>query len=280
LFGGLLSILATFISPSSVHIWGAITSLGSNAYITSRIPEYQSANFHLPETWPFILLLLLMILGFARSTNRTPWIYILLATAFAAIALYTSRMLPLFAIVAAPITAKSLADVLRQEFARSRFMTIEQNFSTLNSTSNGVIWLPVLLVVVVVAFQSGRALDPGNRGNNFDPQFFPVQAVEWLNSNPQGGHMFNEFDWGGYLLLKLRPRQQIFMDGHTHIYGEALTREYETVITQRDGWREIFEKYQIQWAIIRKDSPIAESLAKLNWDTVYEDDTAIILVDK
>ena len=277
LLGGLVSLPATFLSPSGLHIWEAITSLGSNAYITSRIPEYQSANFHMPETWPFILLLILTIIGFARSTNKTRWTDILLAAAFAAIALYTSRMLPLFAIVVAPIAARSLADVVRQEFSSSRFMTTEQNFSALNSTSNGAIWLPVLFMAVTLAFRSGSALDPGNKGNHFDPQFFPVQAVTWLNSNPQEGHMFNEFDWGGYLLLNLKPRQQIFMDGHTHIYGEALTREYETIFAQREGWQELFEKYDIQWAIVRESSAVAKRLTEMNWEILYQDDTAILL---
>jgi hypothetical protein len=220
---------------------------------------------------------MLTIIGFGRSASKARWIDLLLAAAFAAIAIYTSRMLPLFAIVVAPIAAKSLADVIKQEFASSRFITTEQNFSTLNSTSNGVIWLPVLFMVVTAAFRSGNALDPANQGNNFDQAFFPVRAVEWLNSDPQAGHMFNEFDWGGYLLLKLSPRQQIFMDGHTHIYGEALTREYETIVTQREGWQPLFEKYDIQWAIVRDGSAVATGLAKLNWEILYRDETATIL---
>lgn len=276
-FGGLSSIPATFFSPSGVHIWEAIASLGSNTYITSRIPEYQSANFHMPETWPFILLLVLTIIGFARNANKTCWTDILLTAAFGAIALYTSRMLPLFAIVAAPIAAKSLADVVKREFTGSRLIAIENNFTALNVTSNGVIWLPVLFIAVAVAFRSGIALDPEGKGNNFDPGFFPVQAVSWLNSNPQQGHMFNEFDWGGYLLLKLSPRQQIFMDGHTHIYGEILTREYETIVTQRDSWQGIFDKYDIQWALVRKGSATAQGLAEMNWNEIYQDGTAVIL---
>ena len=277
ILGGLFSIPTTFLSPSGIHIWEAITSLGSNAYITSRIPEYQSANFHIPETWPFILLLMLTIVGFARNSHKARWTDILLTAAFAAIALYTSRMLPLFAIVAAPIAAKSLAEVVRQEFSNSRFMTTEQNFTTLNSTSSGAIWLPVLFIVVTIVFRSGSPIDPGNKGNHFDPAFFPVQAVSWLNANPQEGHMFNEFDWGGYLLLTLSPRQQIFMDGHTHIYGEALTREYETIVTQREGWQELLEKYDIQWVIVRESSAIAESLVEMSWEILYQDDTSVIL---
>jgi hypothetical protein len=119
------------------------------------------------------------------------------------------------------------------------------------------------------------------QGNVFDRHFFPVEAVSWLENHPQDGHMFNEFDWGGYLLLRLWPDQQIFMDGHTHIYGEALTREYEQVLTLSTDWEDILQKYDVDWVIMRSDVPLTKALSALNdWETVYEDSTAIILVRK
>lgn len=275
--GGGLSLIATLLSPSGIKIWEAITSLGSNSYITSRIPEYQSANFHLPETWPFILLLLLTVTAFARSKQKISWTEILLTVSFTGIALYTSRMIPLFAIIVVPIAAKTVGDWLEQEYTGSPFLRIEKNIATINSSSNGSIWLIVLFLTVVLMFSTGRGIDPQSKGNSFDPSFFPVQAVHWLNQNPQPGHMFNEFDWGGYLLLKLSPSQQIFMDGHTHIYGEALTREYETVVTSRKGWQDILDKYQVKWAIVRAGSAISQSLQSNDWDILYQDQTSVIL---
>jgi hypothetical protein len=277
LIGGGLTVAATFLSPSGLKIWEAITSLGSNTYITSRIPEYQSADFHLPETWPFILLLILTVAAFARTTHRIRWTYILLTISFTGIALYTSRMIPLFAMVVVPIAAKTVGDWLGQEFSSSRFSEIEKNISTINSSSSGIVWMIIIFLTVVVVFESGKTIDPGNKGNLFDEDFFPVQAVNWLNLHPQQGHMFNEFDWGGYLLLNLSPPQQIFMDGHTHIYGEILTREYETIVTLGDGWRDILDKYQIEWMIVRSGSQVARALENNNWELLYQDETAIIL---
>ena len=277
LLGGVATLIATFLSPSGANIWKAITSLGSNSYITSRIPEYQSPNFHIPGTWPFILLLLIVIVGFARNHQKIGWTSVLLTIAFTGIALYSSRMIPLFAIIVVPIAAGALGDWLRQETPESRFSRMERNFSTINNTSGGWVWIAVLVVAVAAIFRSGSAIDPAGKGNAFDGQFFPVQAVDWLNQNPQQGHMFNEFDWGGYLLLELSPRQQIFMDGHTHIYGEALTREYETVISLHEGWKEIFEKYDVEWVIVRADSSVAGALLHENWQILHQDDTAVIL---
>jgi regulator of sirC expression with transglutaminase-like and TPR domain len=119
------------------------------------------------------------------------------------------------------------------------------------------------------------------QGNVFDQHFFPVEAVSWLETHPQDGHMFNEFDWGGYLLLRLWPDQQIFMDGHTHIYGEALTREYEQVITLNTGWEEILRKHDVNWVILRVNTSLAKVLsASADWTAAYQDQTAIIFVHK
>jgi hypothetical protein len=281
LLAGGLSLLATFLSPSGPRIWEAIASLGSNAYLTSKIPEYQSPNFHLPETWPFIMILLLTIIGFGRGTQRLSWIQSLLVISFTGLALYTSRMIPLFAIVVTPIAAQAVADWLRQDLGQSRFFTIEKNIYGINSTSNGLIWVFAIVLFAAVLLRTGRTLDPQGKGNVFDERFFPVEAVAWLETHPQHGHMFNEFDWGGYLLLKLWPKQQIFMDGHTHIYGEALTREYEQVITQGKGWEAILNKYDVNWAIIRANSSSTNALSSSGyWKIVYEDKTTTIFERK
>ena len=280
LAGG-LSLLGTFFSPSGPQIWMAIASLGSNAYITSRIPEYQSPNFHLPETWPFLLVLLLTIIAFARRSERSSWTEILLATSFTGLALYTSRMIPLFAIVVTPITAKVVADWLHHDYPQSRLFVTEENIYRTNSASNGLIWIFVIVLLTVMLLKSGKTLDAQRTGNVFDQRFFPVEAVTWLKTHPRTGHMLNEFDWGGYLLLELWPKYQIFMDGHTHIYGEALTREYEQIVTQTDGWQNILGKYDVQWVIIRVNTSLAKALSSSSdWETAYQDQTAIIFVHK
>lgn len=273
---GIFSLPATFFSPSGVHIWETIVSLGSNTYITSKITEYQSANFHQPETWLFVAILLLTITAFARSP-QIGWTPILLTAAFTFLALYTSRMIPLFAIVITPLTAKALAGWLQQEYPHSPLTRLDERLMLTNASANGWIWLILIIFGATLLLHQGTPLDPEGRGNTFDNRFFPVQAVDWLEAHPQSGRMFNEFDWGGYLLLRLHPQQQIFMDGHTHIYGETLTREYETVMSLGEGWEKILEQYQIQWAIVRPQTPLAKELEKSGWAPLYQDETAVIL---
>lgn len=277
LLGGIAAVIATFLSPSGPGIWGAIASLSGDAYIKAHISEYQSANFQIPETWPFIIILLILLASFARSTRKIAWKDIFLILPFTGLALYSSRMLPIFAVVATPIVTKAFSDWLQDEFPNSAFHNVEARITPISQSSNGLIWLILIFGMITALFRAGIPIDVKNKGNVFDDKFFPVQAVNWLETHPQNGHVFNEFDWGGYLLFRLWPRMQIFMDGHTHIYGEALTKEYAQVITLGDGWEQILNKYNVTWAIVRTDSAVAKALAEKKWTALYQDKTATIL---
>jgi hypothetical protein len=91
--------------------------------------------------------------------------------------------------------------------------------------------------------------------------------------------MFNAFDWGGYILLHLWPEQKTFIESHTDVTGEA-TYQYERVITLQAGWQDVFEQYEITWAILPPDWPLAKELLEQGWDTAYQDPTAVILVQE
>ncbi|MCE7861066.1 MAG: hypothetical protein DYG86_14930, partial [Chloroflexi bacterium CFX2] len=111
----------------------------------------------------------------------------------------------------------------------------------------------------------------------FNPNVFPVAASDWLETHPQSGNMFNEFNWGGYLLFRAWPHHKVFLDSQTDFYGEALVREYEAALTAGSGWESVLEKYDIEWTIIPPDSPLARKLQTLGWKIEYGDDTAVIL---
>ena len=279
LLGGLASIPVTFLSPSGPGIWKAIFELGSNSYITSHIPEYQPANFHLPGTWPFILLLALLITGLGLNTKRLPMSSIFLSAGFAILALYSSRMIPIFSIVTAPIAARVFSTWLQTERLHTRFAKKEAFIQNMETQSGGIIWVVLTAIVVTGLFASGVTIDPQHKGNVFDTQMFPLEAVNWLKAHPQNGQMLNDFDWGGYILLETWPAYQIFMDGHTHIYGEVLTREYDRVITSSQGWESVLEKYQIEWAILATSSTLVNVLSSNGWEILYNDETATILRD-
>jgi hypothetical protein len=89
--------------------------------------------------------------------------------------------------------------------------------------------------------------------------------------------MFNYFPWGGYLLYRTWPQQQVFIDGQTDFYGEDLTRQYEKVITLGDGWQETLVDFDVDWVIMPADSELSLALdLNQSWERKYTDQTAAV----
>jgi hypothetical protein len=192
--------------------------------------------------------------------------------------LYSVRHVPVFAVVSAPILTGCLAGVLKGSAPGLAWQRREDGMARLEGGLRGHAWPIAVAVAAGLAFAGGVRLTPVAGGNAFSPRVFPVQAVEWLESHPQSGRVFNSFPWGGYVLYRLWPDVRVFIDGQTDFYGEALTREYEQVITLSGGWPAVLAKYDLDWVLVSADSELARALhSDRAWAEVYADSTAIIM---
>jgi hypothetical protein len=88
--------------------------------------------------------------------------------------------------------------------------------------------------------------------------------------------MFNQFVWGGYIVWKMWPAQQDFIDSQMDVTGEA-TRQYGLVQDRAPGWRAVLDRYQVAWAILPVDSPLGHQLLSDGWSILHQDATAIVL---
>ncbi len=262
---GAVSFAVSFINPAGWHLWE--TSLGyiQNRYLVGITHEYQSPDFH--QTWfaPFLLFLALAFFILSRKRKSLPVHSALLLSGWTMMALYSARNIPLMAIVAVPILAPILD--LREGGRLERILQGVEN------TIRSGFW-SVLTAACVLAFL-GVGIMPG-AAHKYDPDIFPVAAVNWMEENPQDGNVFNYFTWGGYLLYRLYPSTPVFIDGQTDFYGEALTREYEKVITVQPGWERVLTRYHVEWVIIPSELDLVLALQEQDWQPVYQDSTAAI----
>jgi hypothetical protein len=144
---------------------------------------------------------------------------------------------------------------------------------------HGFLWPLLVVGLIVLFFYRNIGLNASESRNSFSPQVFPVQAVDWIEAEQISGPGFNYFPWGGYVLFRAWPEQQVFIDGQTDFYGENLTRQYETVLTLGDGWRQILDKYEVSWVLLPEDAQLVNALkAEAGWEVGYQDSTAVVLV--
>lgn len=274
---GATSLAVTFINPSGYLLW--TTSLGyiQNSYLTSHTVEYMPPNFQDPAMWPFAFTIFYGLLSLSNKKN----IFLreaLLMSGWMFMSLFSMRNIPLFAIITIP----TLASLLHEQTSRINWLShINEKLKFVENQLRSGAWTTIILLLVGLLLFWGVPLDAGKRGNKYDPEVFPVEAINWLENNPQQGNMFNHFTWGGYILYREWPDYRVFIDGQTDFYGEDLTREYETIISLSAGWYTILEKYKINFVIIPKNSPLENALLSSNeWNITYSDTTSVILVKK
>lgn len=270
---GALSLAASCITPDGWGNWEAMFG-NSSPYILSQTIETMSPNFHQPGMIPFLFLFLLSIILPALGSTRLPASHTFLLAGFAILSLLMARNIPLFVISATPILAISAQRILNQARA---WMKIESRFSEIERSLRGFVW-PVAGTLAAIILFSYHYTPTQSSFNKFDERVFPVAAVNWLASHPQSGNMFNEFNWGGYLLYRLWPEQHVFIDSQTDFYGEALARDYNQIINAQNDWEIKLEKYDIHWVIVASGAPLAQVLEiEYQWHVLYKDKTAIIL---
>lgn len=281
--GGLAAALVTLANPSGLGLWA--TSLGyvGNSYLVGHTAEYLPPNFHDASTRPFLIFIGITVVLLGLQSRRVRASQVIPLAAWLVMALYSTRNVPLFAILAAPVLAGAAADWLEDHAPRlaliKHWVEMDRRLLTTELSLRGLLWPVVVVILIGFGLRSGAKLDFQQQGNTFDSQVFPVAAVDWLKENPQTGRVFNYFPWGGYLLYRCWPDYPVFIDGQTDFYGEALTRQYEQALTLAPGWEDVLRQYDVSWAILPAGSDLPEALrSRSGWRAVYEDETAIILV--
>jgi hypothetical protein len=276
--GGALSLAVTALNPVGLKVWATSLGYAGSAYLMGHTAEYLSPDFHDVSTWPFLILILaaLWLVGAARPRLAPESALLLLG--WLGLGLFSVRHVPIFAVLSAPILASCLPGTLKERAVGLAWQRREGRLLQVERHLRGHAWPIAMILAAGLAFAGGVRLTPAAAGNAFSPRVFPVQAVEWLEAHPPSGRVFNYFPWGGYLLYRLWPEVRVFIDGQTDFYGEALTREYEQVITLSDGWQTVLDKHDVDWVLIPADSQLARALQSDGaWAETYADPTAVLL---
>ena len=107
----------------------------------------------------------------------------------------------------------------------------------------------------------------------------PEKAVEFIQKENIQGNMYNNDEFGDYLIYKTYPAYKVFFDGRSDMYGTARFKEYQKIAGFSPGWEAIVEKYDIGWFFIASDSLLARYLQiHPGWRLIYSDNVANIQV--
>ena len=272
LLAGLSALLASIVTPDLWNNWVAVFR-NTSTYVLGRTTETMPVDFTAPGTWPFLGLLVLGMLLALLNRRNIAAAHGFLLLGLAALGVGMARNIPLFSLSAAPILATWSRQALRLQLPIAR---VEETISKIERALRAFIW-PPLAVMMAVALLCFHALTAHGSTYGYDPSLFPVQAADWLQRHPIEGNMFNELNWGGYLLYRLWPEQRVFIDSQSDFYGEDFTRQYEEAILARRDWKAYLRAHDVKWVIIPASVPLSDALsADHAYQRVYLDQTAAI----
>jgi hypothetical protein len=267
-------LLVSLINPYGYRILLFPFRLVTESYIMDNVNEFLSPNFHKPMPFKYLLLLFVTIL--AISKRPLGFIEVVLVLLFTNMSLFSARYIPLFAIVVAPILSKQVDSMIATAPENGWISSLKKRagrIAKIDSSAKGVGW-PVAAVVMVLFLVAFGRID-----FRFDEKHKPVAAVEFLMKEPIDGRMYDNDEFGDYLIYATHPRYKVFFDGRSDMYGSGRLKEFQTIAWLSPEWDNVVEKYDFRWFFVGSDSVLTRYLlARPEWKLIYSDNVANIHV--
>ncbi|HEX9074308.1 MAG TPA: hypothetical protein VF932_00950, partial [Anaerolineae bacterium] len=267
-----LCLLVVPLNPNGATMYVyPFETLGSRA-MQMYIQEWFSPDFHSLEWQPFAWLLLGTLAAVALSGKRVRLTHLVLLVFLAYAGLRSARLVPIFALVAAPVLAEHIWSILETRGPRWAWMLKSTRpTSHLMSLVN---WLLLLVILAAAALRAGMVI--GNQPAA-EREKYPAAAVDFFKSQQFTGRLYNAYGWGGYLIWQLYPAQRVFIDGRADVYGDAFIEEFLRAYRGEADWRAPLDRFGVQVVLVEPDAPIVSKLAQdTAWRQVYEDKQAVI----
>ena len=102
----------------------------------------------------------------------------------------------------------------------------------------------------------------------------PEKAVAFVQERGYTGPLFNDFNWGGYLMWQL-PQLKVSIDGQANLHGDERIQQSFDTWSALTGWERDPELTAANVIIANKETALAACLrADQQFDLVFEDDVA------
>lgn len=285
----LILAFAVLINPNGINTWLIPFKTVGVEVLQNFIDEWSSPNFHDPTLYPFLALFFINIAVMGMSKKRVDGVDLVSFLVFSCMALISKRNFAPFALLASPIGAKYSWPLIVAGFTRlqllfkrlNRKADIDRADKKNSGVHNSLRRVTNLLIVAILGgiglikliFVTSPVII-----ETYSRQYYPVEAVEILQSHDFTDRILNSYGWGGYLDWNL-PSGKVFVDGRTDLYGDEILNQYLTMINALPGWQGLFSQWDIHYVLLEPFQPIISQLQSTGWSVIYEDQTSILLHD-
>ena len=277
------SFAASLVNPYGLGLYRHIYEYLGDPFIRQHNLEMQPLDLHSIGAKAFALLLLLAGLVTVTRYRQLRIAEALVLVFFVASALFSVRNVPLAAIVVTLTVAPLLREGREGTDALGGnrvgwLREFSQRMEAMESRARGHVWAIVFVVLTIVVCGNGGFLwgHPVIQAG-FNPERFPLRAVEFLSQHPVKGPLFTNDAWGGYVIYREWPSLQVVIDDRHDMYGSNYMRDYLKIVHGEKDWEERLNATGAHAVLMAKDGTLARLLRGSSaWRMVYEDDQATV----
>jgi hypothetical protein len=267
---GIVSVLASFVNPYGWRLHEHIYSYLTNRFLMDHIEEFQSPNLHGLAQRCFLVLLLISVGVLIACGPRLRASHSLLVLFAVYAGLYSSRNIPVSAILLALIIAPRIPS-----FGLARFT---ERMNRVDSKLQGRVW-PIIATTatLLIVLNGGRAGSRELMTAQFDPHRMPVEAVKVVERTGARSPILSPDYWGGYLIYALYPQNKVVIDDRHDFYGEPFLRSYLTMMHVEPGWEEFLKDRSC--VVLPRKAALTAMLGRTpEWKAIYSDDVATVFL--
>jgi hypothetical protein len=256
-------VLATLVNPYGPRLYKIAYDLNAQAGVLNLINELKAVPFRDLTDFTMLILALAACAMLARSRRLLPFEIALFAFA-AFVSFRSQRDVWVMGTVAVAILAMRLAG---NEKAKDH-----------TSTAVGPLAALAASLAVMVSLAITHVTNPALRTQLSITE--PVFAVDFVKQHGIAGPLYNDFNWGGYLIWNL-PNLPVSIDGRAALMGqEHLDRSIGTMGAQA-GWSTDPELTSAGVVIAPVTAPLSAVLQMdPRFHLVYQDKLAMVFVGK
>lgn len=275
----LAASLGTLANPNGWRLHQHVFSYLSDSRMLGLISEFQSFNFY--EDGAFYIMLTLAICfagGFAALAAHRPERF-LLSMLLTAVALRSTRALPVAALLLLPLANGSITVVLRRAAnlalgLRRRLdgaLDYGDRLDAIQRPFHGFAIVPLAAILIFPSIRT-RAAFPAN--------VLPVAASEIVASLPASARILAQDTFGGYLIYRFNGERKVFSDGRSDFYGRVFVERCLRLVKVQPGWRTEFNRWNFTHALLPPNYPLIVVLEANGWQELYRDRTAVLLTGR
>jgi len=271
--------LASLVNPYGIGVHLHVLSF-LDLKVLANWQEFASPDFYTPSGnirgFEFLILMLCAVFFFrGKFSSKISVLDLVLGLMFLHFALQSERHIILFTIVAVPMVARGISELLK---SKEGWFIVRRGFELTSEQSRmrgGRIYFPLIVAGYLTLSLTAGALFQ----NHFYDIHLSRKAADFIRDNPERfKRPFNTDNIGGALIYYFGPEIKVFADDRADFYWqEFISKKYFKVRFGLEGWDTVLAEYNVDSLILPLENELqAVLLLSPEWKKVHEDDLNVI----